>query len=179
MSRIVTCLDCPMYQTGGRCRHKKKDVGALQPACDYALTINDKFNPEDKTDTMHDMNTAKTDILPETPQTKLCKKCGKVLPLEAFGKKKGTKDGLQNWCKPCTTKQVCDARRARKAAQNEPKGEPAKSTQPVIQPTPEPIREPISNPVTAVLEIPDYLLAGELRRRGWDVKATRTTIEEL
>lgn len=168
MSRIVTCLDCPMYQTGGYCRHLKKDVGALQPVCDYALTINDKFNPEDK-----------TDILPETPQTKLCKKCGKELPLEAFGKKKGTKDGLQNWCKPCTTKQILDARHRKKAAQNEPKEKPAKSTQPVIQPKPEPIREPIFNPVTAVLEIPDYLLAGELRRRGWDVKATRTTIEEL
>lgn len=36
MSRIVTCLDCPLYQKGGYCRHYRKDVGALQPACDHA-----------------------------------------------------------------------------------------------------------------------------------------------
>lgn len=34
MNRITVCLDCPLYQTGGWCRHKRKDVGALQPACD-------------------------------------------------------------------------------------------------------------------------------------------------
>lgn len=36
MSRIVVCLDCPHYQTGGYCRLKHKDVGALNPACDQA-----------------------------------------------------------------------------------------------------------------------------------------------
>ena len=42
------CLDCPEYQTGGYCRHKHKDVGALSPACDYAEKMNKKFNPEDE-----------------------------------------------------------------------------------------------------------------------------------
>lgn len=34
-------------------------------------------------------------------KTKICKKCGKELPLECFGKHKTTKDGLQPWCKEC------------------------------------------------------------------------------
>ena len=52
MSRIVTCLDCPLYQKGGYCRHYRKDVGALQPACDHATKMDLTFNPEDKEDDM-------------------------------------------------------------------------------------------------------------------------------
>ena len=165
MSRITVCLDCPMYQTGGWCKHKRKDVGALQPACDHAKKMNETFNPEDKEEEpMTDMNT-------RTEATKLCKKCGRELTLDHFGKKNGTKDGLQYWCKECLTKSILEARRAKKEAQA-----PKPST-----PTPEPEPLPIFNPVTAVQEISDDLLAQELRRRGWDVKATRpkTIIEEL
>lgn len=58
MSRITVCLDCPLYQTGGWCKHKRKDVGALQPACDHAKKMNETFNPEDKEEEpMTDMNT--------------------------------------------------------------------------------------------------------------------------
>lgn len=165
MSRITVCLDCPLYQTGGWCKHKRKDVGALQPACDHAKKMNETFNPEDKEEEpMTDMNT-------RTEATKLCKKCGRHLTLDHFGKKNGTKDGLQYWCKECTTKSILEARRAKKAA--------AKPQTKTEAPKPEPL--PIFNPVTAVQEISDDLLAQELRRRGWDVKATRpkTIIEEL
>ena len=161
MSRITVCLDCPLYQTGGWCKHKRKDVGALQPACDHAKKMNETFNPEDKEEEpMTDMNT-------RTEATKLCKKCGRELTLDHFGKKNGTKDGLQYWCKECVTRNVLDARRARKEAKAQ--------TETVKEP------KPIFNPVTAVQEISDDLLAQELRRRGWDVKATRpkTIIEEL
>ena len=34
MSRIVVCMDCPNYAKGGFCNHKRKDTGALSPACD-------------------------------------------------------------------------------------------------------------------------------------------------
>ena len=111
MSRITVCLDCPMYRTGGWCKHKRKDVGALQPACDHAKKMNETVNPEDKKEEpMTDMNT-------RTEATKLCKKCGRHLTLDHFGKKNGTKDGLQYWCKECTTRNVLEARRAKKAAQ--------------------------------------------------------------
>lgn len=175
MSRITVCLDCPMYQTGGWCKHKRKDVGALQPACDHAKKMNETFNPEDKEEEpMTDMNT-------RTEATKLCKKCGRELTLDHFGKKNGTKDGLQYWCKECLTKSILEARRARKAAQEAAKPQTKTEAPKPSTPTPEPAPLPIFNPVTAVQEISDDLLAQELRRRGWDVKATRpkTIIEEL
>jgi hypothetical protein len=34
-------------------------------------------------------------------ETKICKKCGKTLPLEEFSKAKGTKDGRLGTCKKC------------------------------------------------------------------------------
>lgn len=34
--------------------------------------------------------------------TKRCSHCRRVLPLENFGKKRSTKDGLNPWCKDCT-----------------------------------------------------------------------------
>ena len=33
--------------------------------------------------------------------TKICKECGKELPLEMFSKNKGMKDGHVNICKDC------------------------------------------------------------------------------
>lgn len=164
-----------MYQTGGWCKHKRKDVGALQPACDHAKKMNDTFNPEDKEEEpMTEMNT-------RTEATKLCKKCGRHLTLDHFGKKNGMKDGLQYWCKECVTQNVLAARHAKKAAQEAAKPQTKTEAPKPSTPTPEPEPLPIFNPVTAVQEISDQELADELRRRGWDVKATRpkTIIEEL
>lgn len=33
--------------------------------------------------------------------TKVCSKCGRELPIEAFSKKSSSKDGLQDMCKEC------------------------------------------------------------------------------
>lgn len=35
-------------------------------------------------------------------ETKICKKCGRELPLEAFGKHSSEADGLYRTCKKCT-----------------------------------------------------------------------------
>lgn len=134
MNRIVVCLDCPMYQTGGYCRHKGKDVGALSPACDHALTLNEKFNPEDEdaalglakpepkmefkaeptgpkvispaeaerraeTNQRRREARAAKRLLPEKIDSKVCKHCGRDLPLSEYY----MKDGKPNWiCKECT-----------------------------------------------------------------------------
>lgn len=110
-----------------------------------------------------------TDMNTRTEATKLCKKCGRELTLDHFGKKNGAKDGLQNWCKECMTKNVLEARRAKKAAKAQTETEKEKEPKPIF------------NPIIAVEDIPDQTLADELRHRGWDVKATRpkTIIEEL
>lgn len=128
MSRIVTCLDCPMYQSGGYCRHTRKDVGALQPACAYAIALNAKFNPEDDQDEPELFAPVPaSDPTPEPAKTvetptKLCPKCGRVLPHYDFHPKLEAKDGLQSWCKKCNredARQRAEQRRAEKAAARE------------------------------------------------------------
>lgn len=94
MTRLVVCMDCPNYQKGGYCTHKRKDVSALAPACDYAKTINQEFNPEDTDEPM-------TKPLAPQAQTKTCTKCGRELPISEFYAKAGSKDGLQTQCKEC------------------------------------------------------------------------------
>ena len=32
---------------------------------------------------------------------KFCRRCEKVLPLDAFNRNKSNPDGLQDWCRPC------------------------------------------------------------------------------
>lgn len=106
MSRIVVCMDCPNYAKGGFCSHKRKDTGALSPACDYALTLNDKFNPEDNDEPMGN-------LAPQA-KTKTCTKCGRELPISEFYAKAGSKDGLQTICKECHNEA---SRRSRAKAQ--------------------------------------------------------------
>lgn len=48
--------------------------------------------------------------------TKTCTKCHETKPLDAFGKRKLSHDGLNYWCKPCMT-QAVDAATAKKAEQ--------------------------------------------------------------
>lgn len=40
----------------------------------------------------------------EEIKTKLCRKCGRELPLSEFHKKYSSKDGLQSFCKECSNK---------------------------------------------------------------------------
>lgn len=106
MSRIVVCMDCPNYAKGGFCNHKRKDTGALSPACDYALTLNNKFNPEDNDEPLGN-------LAPQA-KTKTCTKCGRELPISEFYAKAGSKDGLQTICKECHNEA---SRRSRAKAQ--------------------------------------------------------------
>lgn len=230
MSRIVVCMDCPDYAKGGFCSHKRKDTGALSPACDYALTLNNKFNPEDNDEPMgnlapqaktktctkcgrelpisefyakagskdglqtfckecHNEASKKSREKKEAkdglkPPTKLCKRCGRELPLIRFGKNASTKDGLQYWCKDCQNLSVTASKAKKRAAEDsflgksEPKPEPEPQTEakPVIQEAPEP------QPSPAPLEgIDSVELVKELRARGYTVEASRpiTVIERL
>ena len=140
MSRIAMCLDYPNYQKGGYCRHKKKDVGALSPACDHALTLNEKFNPEDeeaileqatpeerqmefkaeaerraeKNQKRREARAAKLP-LPEKIETKHCPHCGRDLPISEYY----MKDGKPNWiCKECTKAYNVAKAKERRAAKS-------------------------------------------------------------
>jgi DNA-directed RNA polymerase subunit RPC12/RpoP len=174
MSRIVTCLDCPLYQKGGYCGHYRKDVGALQPACDHAKKLDLTFNPENKDDDMTHIAS-----IPAAPQTKVCCACGRELPLDAFGKHARTKDGLQPRCRECSGRALKDGRKKTdKEIQNA-----------ILMADTEAAMEP-KKPTTAKTELrqdpkleyfPSKALADELRASGYYVKAERpiTIVEEL
>ena len=206
MSAVVVCLDCAFYQKGGYCRKKRRDIGALNPACDKALApdhVPEEIVEVAKLETerrctkckqvlplsefeytrtnkgekikrkicrtcYHESMSKKKDITKTNEdmnvETKHCKKCGQDLPISAFGKKAGTKDGLQYWCKTCTTKAVLDGRKAKKAAKEQEQPTQTKEqTKTVV------VRETLS----------DEQMVQALRAHGWEVTCKRTIAEEL
>ena len=206
MSAVVVCLNCAFYQKGGYCRKKRRDIGALNPACEKALApdhVPEEMVEKTKLETerrctkcrqvlplsefsytrtnkgekikrkicrtcYHESMSKKKDITKTNEdmnvETKHCKKCGQDLPISAFGKKAGTKDGLRYWCKTCTTKAVLDARKAKKAAKEQEQPTPAKEQ---------------TKKVVARETLTDEQMVQALRARGWEVTCKRTITEEL
>lgn len=60
-------------------------------------------------------------------ETKICKKCGRELPVTEFYPHKHTKDGLDTYCKECKA-QATKERRAHKKAEETPAEDPAEVT---------------------------------------------------
>ena len=83
--------------------------------------------------------------------TKVCSKCGRELPLSAFGKHAKTKDGLQAMCHECKS----EAHKLRRY-----------------------INKP-SEALADLSVFTDETLVAELRSRGVTVKATKTYTVEL
>lgn len=167
MSRIVVCLDCPIYQKGGYCPHKRKDVSALQEACEHAKTMNLTFNPEDKEDDMtlkEKYGSDLAEIIEGTP-TKVCSKCGETKPLTDFYKDKKASDGHQSWCKRCVS--ADNAQRARKALAEKRAAKDTTKTD--KQPKKVVVRETLT----------DKQMVELLREHGWTVTCYRTITEEL
>ena len=91
------------------------------------------------------------------PQTKVCKECGRELPVEMFGIHPRTKDGLQPLCKDCRSRKM-------KAAAKKPEipSEAVEKLQELeatvakaLEPSPE------------IRKFTDADLFRELSRRGW------------
>lgn len=70
MSAVVFCLDCAFYQKGGYCRKKRRDIGALNPACEKALA------PDHVPEEIIEVAKLETE--------RRCTKCRQVLPLSEF-----------------------------------------------------------------------------------------------
>lgn len=70
MSAVVVCLNCAFYQKGGYCRKKRRDIGALNPACENALA------PDHVPEEMVEKAKLETE--------RRCTKCRQVLPLSEF-----------------------------------------------------------------------------------------------
>lgn len=158
------CGDCANYVTGGFCGERLLEVGYLWGVCEKYTT--EKTQPT--------MKTQKT-----TPATKVCKKCGRELPAEAFGRHARSGDGLQPYCKECRSKLEKGNPKYGRRKKDGTVSIPAAHAQEVRKFVVEHVSmsRKKDTPVTAnptVREIPDHDLAQELRRRGYDVKCTKT-----
>lgn len=101
------------------------------------------------------------DIEMEEKRTKVCKVCGKELPIEMFRKNNKSKDGYTDTCFDCINVKIRAGFNKKKDAQKKPKSE-------------EPIRlEDTIKMVDAIKNTPDQALVNELRQRGYDVTCTK------
>ena len=100
------CSDCIFFSDLGRCRNghaRRTDCGYFDKPCNEFLPMNETTKP------------AAAAPAEPAPATKICKHCGKELPLERFAKATRSKDGLQPWCRDCASKATIASRKARKA----------------------------------------------------------------
>lgn len=121
-------------------------------------------------------------------ETKICKDCGRELPIDAFAKSACTKDGHEGSCKDCRNKRAKELRHGLREKSKSAKIQKAVKTP---KPTFDKLLE--SLPVTTVdcrgeqahlaglVNWTDADLVAELRNRGYKVTATKeiTTIVEL
>lgn len=97
----------------------------------------------------------------ESKKTKVCKVCGKELPIEMFRKNNKSKDGYTDTCFDCINVKIRAGFNKKKDAQKKPKSE-------------EPIRlEDTIKMGDAIKNTPDQALVNELRQRGYDVTCTK------
>lgn len=184
------CRDCAHYVPGKleeNCAPGPKSVrtvGPLWAACN-------KFT----TKTNNTMETTKKEK--EMPATKVCKDCGRELPAEAFGKHARSADGLQPICRECRSRQEKGNPKYGRRKKDGTVSIPAAHAEEVkdyvekkLSKVAEEVRRPsdmdravvnelmsrespvIVNP--SVVEIPDHALVKELRRRGYNVTASKT-----
>ena len=102
------CGLCEHYRTNGICSKTGKETGYLQ--------TKDCFSPidismENKTYIEKTNDTHTTDT--EQVKTKVCKRCGRELPLHEFGRHGRTADGLQVYCRECSKQAMMRTRRAK------------------------------------------------------------------
>ena len=173
----MTCSDCIHYLFMGhdsRCDVRPAhSPGFLNPACDkfeagdsrkersdYLAGLPpvvikkqpERFSNKQAKKHMEEKNT--TPVQAPAQQTKVCKRCGRDLPASEFNTHKNTKDGLQPYCRKCQSDMAREARERKK--EDAPKEDPGTPT---------------------VWD--DIALVAELRRRGYEVKCTKTVTVEL
>lgn len=165
-----TCASCDHYIRGRlemNCSAGGGSMGSTGPlraACP-------KYEPKNTDTTME-----KT-----TPTTKVCKRCGRELPLEAFGKTVRSKDGYQSNCRECQAELVRQGWEKRRA---EGKAHPAPMRKKAINvKLPDKVAKAVKEADHAIEDrvveeciahdalkyFNDNDLAQELRRRGYDV----------
>ena len=99
-----------------------------------------------------------------TTPTKVCKKCGRELPLDSFSKDKMMADGHKSACKECSAEYLRTLRAKKKQIAFAPK-------------VPESVTKELEQ--NHLETIPSRLLIHELGRRGYRGKLELVTIQEV
>lgn len=186
MAKSEICGDCHHFSDVGRCRicatSKREYVGFFADACPL-FTREPEQKPAPET---------KKEMEKETPTTKVCKKCGRELPLEQFHKNRW---GYTQVCKECKAGKTSDRVKELAAEILTPtKAKPKKEKGPIQEyklkkadpkpekPKPAPLtpEEVEAHKQDALLGIlrtaTDKQLADELTRRGYRGHLTKTII---
>lgn len=143
MSKV--CGECARYRLMPNCENICNKTGKVVPF----LAQKECFEPKEIE-------------MEESKKTKVCKVCGKELPIEMFRKNIKSKDGYTDTCIDCINVKIRAGFNKKKDAQKKPKSE-------------EPIRlEDTIKMVDAIHNVPDQALVNELRQRGYDVTCTKT-----
>ena len=156
----MICGECIYFGYLGRCRNpsvRSSERGYLEAACN-------KYEPR-----QHNMEQS----------TKLCKRCGRELPLDAFNKQTSRPDGLQANCRECQAEMAKNRREKKKGVGLSPDvGLPPRSVASqvadVLRPLP-----PFDVIEDALHNASDELLIDELRERGYTGKLSKLITVEL
>lgn len=153
------CSECRFFSDLGRCRNggsRKSDVGYFQKACAMFEPIEQKPAKIEQNHTeiaQDNPQIEHTMDQNEQPTTKVCKACGKELPLDSFPKQVKSKDGHMNMCRDCFS-----------AKHNHPKANAA----PVLS-----VKE------KTLADFTVDAICAELRRRGFSGTLTHSVTVEL
>lgn len=98
------------------------------------------------------------------PQTKVCKECGRELPVEMFGRHARTKDGLQPLCKEC---------RSRKTKIGFAKKSLSPEVEEKLGALEETVNGYLKNDAPGLAAFTDAELCNELAHRGWTGELSR------
>lgn len=155
------CGECAWASDGMYCNKKKKEVGYFSEQKCFA-TEEEKRNElhlpplEKETETTQKENSMDNN---NTMTTKVCKVCGRELPINQFRKNPKCKDGHLDTCYECLSKK-----------NKEKKG---KEENPDPYEVGDEVEKSFGRAASTVSGAPDQELADELRARGWTVTCTR------
>ncbi len=152
------CSECSFFRGDGLCKNpqvRKREVGYFQKACAKFVERETTKQTETPTDIM-EMNTQTS-----APQTKVCERCGRELPLDQFDRHYATKDKHTKICHECNT--------AAKKAGFRPKPSQAPATAHLEEP---------AKP-SCIQEATDAELIAEIAVRGYKGNLSKTITFDL
>ena len=162
----MTCNDCTHYAGNGKCRKNKKGTTSPLKVADE-LKCFEQAEPEKP-------------VLPKEnkPETKICKGCGRELPLDAFWR---NRQGVTGYCKDCMKEKHAKAaaKREQKYKEHEERmieqifGKPEKKD---LDEARQSFQEELDRvaPVKSIKAFTDDELVEELRDRGYCGRIVKT-----